>query len=496
MLRRRIPRLSLNLGTRTPSPLSSRLVSTNLLPSRRGYHDAHIETLAGSSRAAGSRKLHSPPPLPDEKDRQRTFATPTGHQVPIDIDGVAQRISSVILRDHCHCERCVDPSSKQRHFSTAEIPANIQGHVVASNDDEFTIRWMNDVPGVGVDHHTTLPLSDLRRYVNTGGFHETAKKPEKTYWNEEAFVGSGTDMPYEAYMQDDSMLHAALAKLHTHGLLFLTGVPESEESVARIAERIGPLKNSFYGLTWDVRSVPQAINVAYTSQELGFHMDLLYMQYPPQLQFLHCMRSSAKGGASLFTDSFRACRELGQADRAAFQVLASVPTAFHYDHPESHLYRRLRTVFHCKDGKAGPGQLTTTDIAEKDFLHWVNWSPPFQAPFRNEGGGSWSSRDETRPIEKANSAMARWHDAAAKFNHLVHSPAGIHERMMKGGECVMFDNRRVLHARTAFDVGDAGKERWFRGAYVDDDAYASKWRVLAGRFGGSSPPPPPHSSAV
>ena len=54
--------------------------------------------------------------------------------------------------------------------------------------------------------------------------------------------------------------------------------------------------------------------------------------------------------------------------------------------------------------------------------------------------------------------------------------------MMKPGECVLFDNRRVLHARKAFEVADAGKERWLRGAYLDKDPFVSKLRVLANRF--------------
>jgi alpha-ketoglutarate-dependent taurine dioxygenase len=54
---------------------------------------------------------------------------------------------------------------------------------------------------------------------------------------------------------------------------------------------------------------------------------------------------------------------------------------------------------------------------------------------------------------------------------------------MLPGECVIFDNRRVLHARKAFEVGDAGKERWLRGTYLDWDPYWSKMRVLGKRFG-------------
>jgi hypothetical protein len=75
-----------------------------------------------------------------------------------------------------------------------------------------------------------------------------------------------------------------------------------------------------------------------------------------------------------------------------------------------------------------------------------------------------------------------WHQAARKFNDIIHKKENIHERMMKPGECVLFDNRRVLHARKAFEVADAGKERWLRGAYLDKDPFVSKLRVLANRF--------------
>jgi hypothetical protein len=40
----------------------------------------------------------------------------------------------------------------------------------------------------------------------------------------------------------------------------------------------------------------------------------------------------------------------------------------------------------------------------------------------------------------------------------------------------------VLHARKAFDATKG--ERWLKGAYVDDDVYYSKLRVLEEKFNG------------
>jgi gamma-butyrobetaine dioxygenase len=59
--------------------------------------------------------------------------------------------------------------------------------------------------------------------------------------------------------------------------------------------------------------------------------------------------------------------------------------------------------------------------------------------------------------------------------------------LLKEGDAVIFDNRRVLHARTAFsdlenDPGQSGKDgetnRWLKGCYLEADAPLDRGRVL------------------
>ena len=46
------------------------------------------------------------------------------------------------------------------------------------------------------------------------------------------------------------------------------------------------------------------------------------------------------------------------------------------------------------------------------------------------------------------------------------------------GQCVVFDNHRVLHGRSGFEMrGDAGK-RVYHGGYMDWDEIISKLNVL------------------
>jgi len=42
--------------------------------------------------------------------------------------------------------------------------------------------------------------------------------------------------------------------------------------------------------SFDVKSVPSPINIAYSNVALGLHMDLMYYESPPGLQLLHCVR--------------------------------------------------------------------------------------------------------------------------------------------------------------------------------------------------------------
>jgi hypothetical protein len=48
---------------------------------------------------------------------------------------------------------------------------------------------------------------------------------------------------------------------------------------------------------------------------------------------------------------------------------------------------------------------------------------------------------------------------------------------LKPGECVIFDNRRIVHARGHFNTLTGS--RWLAGAYVDTDAVLSRFNVAS-----------------
>ncbi|KAM0328674.1 hypothetical protein ACHAQA_005086 [Verticillium albo-atrum] len=426
------------------------------------------------------------------------------YRVPVPVDGKTVEFSAVLLRDACPCPACVHESTNQRLFSTADIPATIHARAIEVDaaSDSVSIKWENDVPGSSGEHTTKLKNATLKALGNSGvppGHRMTP--PPQSLWTLEAL--NLPDYDYDTYMKDDSMLYDVIHQLRVDGLAFVTNVPGIEEALATIATRMGPIKDTFYGYTWDVRTVPEAINAAYTSHDLGFHTDLLYFEQPPHIQLLHCVQSASSGGASVFADAYRAAVDLFHTDPEAFDTLATVPANYHYNHPDSNMYRTTKPVIdlrtlrigdtvythihdYIRDWHAlsirngGPGW---TDSMLVDCMDKINWGPPFLAPFSNHEDASPQNNAAESPLSVLNSKVDRWHSAASKFNTLLQRPEYLYERKMNPGECVLFDNTRTLHSRRAFDAADVGKPRWLRGTYVDKDPYYSKLRVLQNRFG-------------
>jgi gamma-butyrobetaine dioxygenase len=387
--------------------------------------------------------------------------------VAVNIDGDPRTFDTVFLRDSCQCAQCVDPDSKQKRFQTADIPEDLEGSCRTVVDKEkgwvVEVVWNNDVPRYGPEHRTRHSIEWLKRAVNTelelkGG----VRSDERVLWDKDTIMANNKWIDYKDYMEADDVLFDALSHLGKFGLLFLKNVPESDDSVAHLANRIGLLKNTFYGHTWDVRSKPKAENIAYTQHYLGLHMDLLYTSNPPHLQLLHSIRAQAPGGESFFSDAFHAAHQLHAQSAFHFRTLCTFPVTYEYHHPTQHYHCTRPTI----ELFPYPKYSEPTNLA----IRHVNWSPPFQGPFEARIGG------------ENQSALRNYVGAAKAFDALLGSEENLFEYRLNEGECVLFDNRRVLHARKAFDAEKG--ERWLKGAYVDDDVYYSKLRVLEEKFKG------------
>lgn len=173
-----------------------------------------------------------------------------------------------------------------------------------------------------------------------------------------------------------------------------------------------------------------------------------YFKEPPRYQILHCLRNRVRGGQSIFVDALRAAQQLYDTSPDDYALLIETPVPFHYINDGHHLHHSHPTF----------------EFSNKT-LTTVNYSPPFQAPLPS-------------------STPLNFYRALAAFTERLNDPANCFTHLLREGDAVIFDNRRVLHGRTAFeDIGsnfeDEETSRWLKGCYLEEDPVLDRMRILA-----------------
>lgn len=371
------------------------------------------------------------------------------------------------VRDNCDCTICRDPSSGQKSFATPRINNSIAFKRVRRAENGLAITFVDpynhDSPDNG--HETILSWDEIELAFRVKRPYELDPPPPRraiilrntgvVHWDKEILSEQVRKIDYHDYMQGGEAFWDAVIDICRFGIVFLKNVPRDEDSVVKITTQIANIRETFYGRTFDVVAKPDAENVAYTSGYLGLHQDLLYLDPPPKIQILHCMDNSCEGGESLFSDGDRAGRLLWMfKDSFEIQQLSKTLVPYAYK-KHGYNYEFRRPVI-----KSYPA----TNIYKNVF-----WSPPFQGKHKPE----WNVKSFLSP--------------ARLFEQLINDKEAVYKAKMQPGECVLFDNLRVMHGRTAFDA--AGGHRWLRGAYIAEEDFRSKAmsipRELAHKYRGA-----------
>lgn len=254
---------------------------------------------------------------------------------------------------------------------------------------------------------------------------------------------------YDRVLNDEAVLHQWLTELDFFGLTLIKNAPKERGVVSTLTNLVGYPRNTMYGLTWDVESIPNPNNVAYTSLPLPIHADLCYYEAPPGIQLLHCIKfDQPTGGENLFVDAFEVAKELRRIDPKAYDMLTEIPTIFHKD-DEHHFL------------KYGHPIIETSPHSEA--LKAINWSPPFEGV----------QRIPPQYVEG-------YYSARKLFYKLLNDPKFTFTHRSQPGDVVVFNNRRVLHSRTEFD--EKAGHRLLEGAYLGSDEFADKLRALNRKY--------------
>ncbi|OYU34589.1 TauD/TfdA family dioxygenase [Novosphingobium sp. PASSN1] len=228
------------------------------------------------------------------------------------------------------------------------------------------------------------------------------------------------------------------------GLAIVDGLDDRIDAGVDIACRIGFLRETNFGMTFEVVSKPDPNNLAYTAVTLPLHTDLPNQEVPPGFQFLHCLANEAQGGGSLFADGFALAEDLRSADPEAFRLLSEVAIPFRFHDGDADIRTHAPVITLSRSGA----------------VNEIRWNAHIAATF-----------------DMAPEVMPDYYRAYRTFMAMTRNPAYQLTFKLKAGEMIVFDNRRVLHGREAFDP--ASGFRHLHGCYVDRGEFNSRLRLLA-----------------
>ncbi|WP_033258699.1 MULTISPECIES: TauD/TfdA family dioxygenase [Kitasatospora] len=341
------------------------------------------------------------------------------------------------LRDNCPCADCRDPRGGQKRFQIGDLP-----------DGLTAVEAVEDAAGLAV------LWSDGHRSHYPAGWDAPAGPDERTehakrLWEGGDFARGLPEADWAAYLADPEERIAVLAAVRRSGFALLRGVPVEEGRVLAVARSFGYVRETNYGELFDVRVEPDPANLAFTSAAIAPHTDNPYRDPVPTLQLLHCLRNDCAGGDSGLVDGFRAAALLREEDPAAFALLARVPVPFRYRDRGAELSAAMPLIGLDPRGAIREVRFNnrSTDTAALSAL------PPAE--------------------------LDAFYAAYRRFAAITLRPGLRLDFRLAPGDCLVFDNTRLLHARTAFEPGDGtGGHRHLQGCYADLDALASTLAVL------------------
>ena len=367
----------------------------------------------------------------------------TGDELVIEWhDGKESRLYSHWLRDHCQMPTSIDVDNGQRLSSVVNIPQ--ETYIEKAYKDEkgnVCVRFQPE------NHLSVFLQSWLRKNCYDLNLHfDDRSEKQKHLWQKDSFKAGLPFIYYESMCNDENVKLDALRLVKDVGFFVLESVPTIKGQVLKVISELGYTRETNYGALFEVRTEVNPNNLAYTNMGLGSHTDNPYRDPVPTVQLLHCLESSTEGGDSVLVDGFKAATVLRQESKEDFDILTSTWINFRFSDASTDLRSRVPMI-ELNDNseivkvRYNNRSIDTIKLPENKIRH-------FYKAYRH-----WSEiieRDDLKITFK-----------------------------LSEGDLMLFDNTRIMHARTAFSK--KGK-RHLQGAYTDLDGLYSLLNVLENRL--------------
>jgi gamma-butyrobetaine dioxygenase len=348
-------------------------------------------------------------------------------------DGSAGEFHYIWLRDNCACADCRHPDAWERLLDNVLIDLDVTPSEIAFND-HLDILWS--------DGHETMMSADWLRSHRYGIDAREKRREHPILWTAD-ITNNPPKISLEEIDGGDDGLLRWLTLIRDYGFSIVTGVPTHVGAVVDLAQRIAFIQETHFGREFQVISKPDPENLAYTAVKLNSHTDVPNRHGLPGLQFLHCIQFEAEGGESILIDGFEAARRLRDQHPEMHDLLATAEVPYIFEDEGHDVRNHERVITTDPDGNH-------TEVRfHQALLGAIDLDPELIEPF-----------------------YAAWQ----AFGKILRDPEMEYVFKMEPGECQVFDNRRVLHARAEFDPNTG--PRHLQGTYVERDDFMSRLRVL------------------
>ena len=231
----------------------------------------------------------------------------------------------------------------------------------------------------------------------------------------------------------EEMRAALRAAFHQHRLLFLRGQTITTEHQTRFAEIFGPVQLRERNRIRSAEATAQHVsNVrkdgVFATGDLDFHSDQLFQKEPLSALILYAIEVPVNaGGDTRFSDSVTALERMPEALRSRVESL------------------------HVRQDYTFRGELAkdwnVDDAAQQTALSAVHPMVWRAAP--EDRGALWVNKLSSVEVVELPGEDGR--ALMTEVRRYLYDPEIIYDHVWKPGDLVLWDNRRLQHARTPYD---------------------------------------------
>tara|TARA_B100001123_G_scaffold389996_1_gene467201 strand:+ start:2918 stop:4066 length:1149 start_codon:yes stop_codon:yes gene_type:complete len=334
------------------------------------------------------------------------------------------------LRDNCPTAH--DKDTRHRMFNILKVSKSINPKEYSIKEDgKLKIEWSEG------NHISYYEPNWLRNNCYTIKNKKPYISPYKL-WNHSLQNDlNKISIDHNEIINTDEALIRWLELLHEYGISIVKNAPTEKNSLFPVLNRISHTRETFFKTPFEVINiVKKPNNSAYTAHALRNHLDLPYFETPPGYQFLHCLINNSEGGMSSAVDGFAVAEYLRKNEKDVFDILTRVPLIW----KDNDWTQETIRIAHST-----PITLTK----DKDY---------------NDIRFSVANMDA---LDCHPNIMEQVYEAHHKFGTLLHDDKFNIKFNLEPGDIFSFNNRRVLHGRTAFNPNSGN--RHLQGYYMDRD---------------------------